>query len=105
MKHATYRKWPAYGAHYSYRFVPVRVTALEFLLLDLNIQGRWKLVYVTADYEKLRDDISHLSKEDIDGYIQQKKQEVAQFMAVRRSVSLVVPFLLLLACTEMRGVG
>jgi hypothetical protein len=52
----------------------------------------------------LRSDISQLS-EDTNGYIQQKKQEVTQLMAVRQSVSLVVPFSPLLACTEMRGVG
>ena len=77
---------------------------LNLLFSDLNIQERGKLVYITADYEKLRSDISQLS-EDTNGYIQQKKQEVTQLMAVRQSVSLVVPFSPLLACTEMRGVG
>ena len=91
---------------WSCRFVPVRVIALELtLLFDLNIQERWKLVYVTADYEKLRDDISRLSKEEADTFIQQKKQEVSQLMAVRYTLSLVPPFSFLLARAEMRGVG
>lgn len=56
---------------------------------NLNIQGRYKFVYVTAEYEKLQADISRLSKEDIDAFILRKKDDVSKMISVRRSASLV----------------
>lgn len=55
----------------------------------MNIQGRYKFVYVTAEYEKLQADISRLSKEDINAYILRKKEDVSKMMTVRRTVSLM----------------
>ncbi|KAF8716073.1 hypothetical protein AX14_012443 [Amanita brunnescens Koide BX004] len=69
--------------HLSVTFNMPEVGGVRGVLLLPHQLKRGKLVYITADYEKLRSDISQLS-EDTNGYIQQKKQEVTQLMAHAR---------------------